>query len=113
MITGTAGDNRHVSKGALVPGDGTLRREAGEVPGGRWVRVHSDRGTFGFASDALYNFDLKDSQFRATVVRASRYADDAKLSANEETWRPAIDAGELRFRFLISPGGDELRTDSR
>lgn len=92
-----------------VPGASVRRGPCGEVPGGRWVRVEGPAGGFGFASDGLYNFDLKDGDFRATVVRASRYADDVKTPAEAEPWRPAVDCGELRFRFLINPGDDRLR----
>jgi alpha-mannosidase len=81
----------------------------GEVPGGRWVRVKGAGGaTFGFASDALYNFDAKDGAFRATVCRASRYADDVHTNSSERPWQPAVDNGELKFNFLISPGDEKL-----
>jgi alpha-mannosidase len=89
-----------------VPG-GTVRRgELGEVPGGRWVRTRGAK--FGFASDALYCFDLTQGTLRATLVRATRYANDANTPPEAELWRPATDAGEHRFRFLLSPGGREL-----
>ena len=42
-----------------VPGGTVERGPCGEVPGGRWVRADGRRGRFGFASDALYCFDLK------------------------------------------------------
>jgi alpha-mannosidase len=59
-----------------VPG-GTVRRgELGEVPGGRWVRTRGAK--LGFASDALYCFDLTQGALRATLVRASRYANDVR-----------------------------------
>jgi alpha-mannosidase len=45
---------------------------------------------------------------RATVVRATRYANDVKIAAHEQPWRPAVDAGELRFNFLLSPGDERL-----
>ena len=92
-----------------VPAASVTRGPNGEVPGGRWVRVTGSNGsTFGFASDALYNFDTKDGLFRATVCRASRYADDVHTNAPERPWQPAVDAGELRFNFLISPGDEKL-----
>jgi alpha-mannosidase len=93
-----------------VPG-ATVAREPnlGQVPGGRWVRVTGPRGLFGFASDALYDFDCSAGEFRATVCRASRYADDVHTPANrDEPWRAAVDAGELKFKFLISPGDARL-----
>jgi alpha-mannosidase len=97
-----------------VPG-ATVERppNLGQVPGGRWVRVTGPRGLFGFASDALYDFDCSDGAFRATVCRASRYADDVSTPADREPWRPAVDAGELKFKFLISPGDRHLPTLAR
>ncbi|MGD1002426.1 MAG: glycoside hydrolase family 38 [Candidatus Brocadiia bacterium] len=85
-----------------VPGGTVKRGPCGEVPGGRWVRTDGRRGSFGFASDALYCFDLKENALRVTVARASRYASDAPSPANAEPWRPTVDAGELRFRFLLT-----------
>jgi alpha-mannosidase len=98
-----------------VPG-ATIDREPdiGEVPGGRWVRVSGPLGDVGFASDSLYNFDCTAGVMRATVCRASRYADDVKTYPRHEPWRAAVDAGELKFKFLIA-GGDvqELATLAR
>lgn len=89
-----------------VPG-GTVRRgELGEVPGGRWVRTNGAR--FGFASDALYCFDLTKGDLRATLVRASRYANDVKTAPDSEYRLPVTDLGEHRFRFVLTPGGREL-----
>jgi alpha-mannosidase len=84
-----------------VPGGTVKRNPCGEVPGGRWVRVDGRHGSFGFASDALYSFDIRESALRATVARASPYASDA-LFSDAEPWRPTVDAGELRFRFLLT-----------
>ncbi len=91
-----------------VPGGVAKRGICGEVPGGRWVRVAGERGTFGFASDALYGFNCRKGALLATVVRASRYANDVKTAADEEAWRPAVDAGELNFRFLLTAQTDSL-----
>jgi alpha-mannosidase len=85
-----------------VPGGQAKRGACGEVPGGRWVRVTGPRGEFGFASNALYGFNCRDGNFCATVVRASRYANDVVTPANVDPWRPAVDAGELNFRFLLT-----------
>jgi hypothetical protein len=41
-------------------------------------------------------------------VRATRYASTRKLSADEELWRPALDAGELKFSFILAPSGADL-----
>ncbi|HZZ41408.1 MAG TPA: glycoside hydrolase family 38 C-terminal domain-containing protein, partial [Tepidisphaeraceae bacterium] len=87
-----------------VPGGTVVRGPSGEVPGGRWVRA----GSFGFASDGIYNFDQKDGELRATICRATRYANDVNTPADVEPWRAAVDAGELKFRFLITSGGKDL-----
>ncbi len=94
-----------------VPGARIRREPCGEVPGGRWLRTRN----FGFASDALYCFDCRNGELRATVVRASGYALSATnqpqsdaVASRLRPWRPAVDCGELRFRFLINPGNDEL-----
>jgi len=89
-----------------VPGATVRRGELGEVPGGRWVRTFG--GKLGFASDALYCFDLTQGDLRATLVRASRYANDVKTAPDAEHRLPATDLGEHRFRFLLTPGGKEL-----
>ena len=93
-----------------VPGGTVVRGPAGEVPGGRWVRVFrgNDSAALGFASDALYNFDAKDGAFRVTLARASRYADDVRTSPDVEPWRPAVDVGELRFNFLLTTDIERL-----
>ncbi len=98
-----------------VPGGIVRRGPCGEVPGGRWVRVSSAGpvSRLGFASDALYGFDIKNGALRATVVRATRYSDDRVVGADAEPWTPAADAGELRFRFFLSPGGAELPAEAR
>lgn len=82
-----------------VPGGTVVRSPCGEVPGGRWVRS----GRLGFASDALYNFDLKKRVLRATVCRASRYANDVPAGPGEMPWLPVVDRGDLKFRFLLTP----------
>jgi alpha-mannosidase len=81
-----------------VPGGTVTRRPCGEAPGGRWVRS----GSLGFASDSLYSFDLKDKALRATVCRASRYANDVRTESDQEPWLPAVDRGELKFQFLLT-----------
>ena len=91
-----------------VPG-GTIVREnvKGEVPGGRWVKV-SAKQPYGFASDALYNFDARKGLFRATIARTSHYASEGTYQADEVPEMPSTDSGEYRFKFLIGPAGREL-----
>lgn len=89
-----------------VPGARVTRKPCGEVPGGRWVRTTGKSGPFGFASDSLYCFDCTDGALRATVVRASGYSHSAPPLM--KAWRPAVDSGELKFRFLINPGDKAL-----
>ena len=91
-----------------VPGAVVRRGPAGEVSGGRWARIHGRSGGMGFASDALYNFDSVKGEFRATVARATRYADDVKTGAQTDLWRPAVDCGELKFRFLVTNAKADL-----
>lgn len=85
-----------------VPGGSVQRGCVGEVPGGRWVQVRGESKTVGFASDALYGFDCRDGALNVSVVRSGRYASDRALSAPGEPWRPSLDEGELRFRFLLT-----------
>jgi alpha-mannosidase len=91
-----------------VPASVVRRGPSGEVPGARWARVNGKNGGMGFASDALYNFDSEKGEFRATVARASRYANDVETPANAELWRPAVDCGELKFRFLVTDAKADL-----
>jgi len=90
-----------------VPGGVVRRGPLGEVPGGRWVRVRQNGGSFIFASDALYAFDCRKGSLLATICRASRYADNRLKRAEEEKWRPAVDAGELQFRYGMSCGNND------
>jgi alpha-mannosidase len=92
-----------------VPGGLVKRGEVGEVPGGRWVRT----AKIGFASNGLYNFDLKNGALRATIARASRYTDDLTLAADAMPWVASVDSGELRFRFLLAPGDENLPQRAR
>ncbi len=85
-----------------VPGGVAQRGECGEVPGGRWVRITKPGVKFGFASNALYGFNCRKGELMATVCRASRYANDVETPAAKELWRPAVDAGELTFKFLLT-----------
>jgi alpha-mannosidase len=88
-----------------VPGATVHRSPCGEVPGGKWVIINSK---FGFASDALYNFDCRDGVLSATVLRATRYADDVPTTADELAWLPGTDQGELKFQFLLTRDVREL-----
>jgi alpha-mannosidase len=86
-----------------VPGGVAKRGICGDIPGGRWVRVRRTAGgTFGFASNALYGFKFERGAFHASVVRASYYANGIGAASKEKIWRPAVDAGELNFRFLLT-----------
>lgn len=91
-----------------VPGGVVKRGDVGDVPGGRWVRVKGPRGSFGFASDALYGFECRKGVLVASLVRATRYASDTVLAAQEIPWRPATDQGEHLFKFIMSPGYSNL-----
>jgi alpha-mannosidase len=85
-----------------VPGGSVTRGECGEVPGGRWVK-----GRYGVATDALYNFNLHNGALQATVCRGTKYAWGGAHDNPNEPWRPTVDVGELKFRFLVTR---ELKT---
>ncbi len=87
-----------------VPGGHAQRGVVGEVPALRWARVFGKARPFGFASDSLYGFKCEKNAFQVSIVRASHYAGGAnsELGLGDEIWRPAVDAGELNFRFLIT-----------
>ncbi len=91
-----------------VPGGTIVREMKGEVPGGRWVKVCDAKAPFGFASDALYNFDARKGLFRATVARTSHYACDKKYEKDEVPELPSTDSGEYRFKFLLGPADASL-----
>lgn len=91
-----------------VPGGEVTRDPAGEVPGGRWLKIKSPN-PFGLASNYLYGFDAKDGNLRASVIRASRYAHDYEVGRDETPWIPAVDAGEIRFQFLLTANLDHLQ----
>ena len=93
-----------------VPGGSIRRAPAGEVPGGRWVRMCPDTGSeaFGFASAQLSSFACEDGAMVATIARASRYADSQVLGKDDQPWLPAVDRGELRFDLLFTYGNADL-----
>ncbi len=91
--------------GYAVAGGSMTRGPLGDVPGGSWVRLESAAGGLGFASDALYAFNLTpEGDFHATVARATRYAAEGPAQVEEHPWAPSLDRGELRFRFLLTAG---------
>ena len=91
-----------------VTGGVVTRGPSGEVPGGRWVRVTNGKHTLGFASDALYGFDASEGTFRASVVRSSRWAFDARDTPTTPEWLPVADRGEYKFNFLLTTNGAVL-----
>ncbi len=94
-----------------VPG-AVVRRMAdvGEVPGGAWVRAIDRRGvpSLGFASDALYGFDIAGGALRPSVVRATGFSCGLGTEAHTEPWRHQSDTGLLSFRFLLAPGDADM-----
>jgi alpha-mannosidase len=113
-------DERHAHLKLVLPGGFTsalydvlggefLRESIGEVPGGRWVRLNGQGDPFGFASNALYGFNLTpEGALHASIVRASYYASDARAEKDDHPWRPVLDSGELCFRFLLTRQVDRL-----
>jgi len=86
-----------------VPAAAVERGMVGDVPGLNWVLVKRDGGGFGFVTDSLSSYTVANGMFSATVARASRYAASGKSAATAEPWRPAVDCGELQFRFGFCP----------
>jgi alpha-mannosidase len=91
-----------------VPGATIERTPCGEVPGGRWVRVGTAAAGFGFVSDALYGFDCKAGEFRASVVRSAHYSQSHPEPATDPAWLPATDVGEHKFTFRLTPYDADL-----
>jgi alpha-mannosidase len=88
-----------------VLGGSITRGALGEVPGGRWVRLKREERELGFASDALYGFNLTpEGSLQASIARATRYSADGPANVDEYPWQPVLDTGELRFRCLITTG---------
>jgi alpha-mannosidase len=85
-----------------VPGGTATRGAVGEVPGGRWAVA----GDVGFASDALYGFDLAGGALRPTIARAAQFAATETWDSAAEPDAPVADVGEHRFRFVLAPGQD-------
>jgi alpha-mannosidase len=84
-----------------VPAGKTSRKCEGHVPGGRWVIRKKGKSVVGFASDVLSDFDATENELRITLARATRYANDVVTAAQEKPWMPAVDCGELKFRFAL------------
>ncbi len=93
-----------------VPGGRVARVGSLEVPGGRWAVVKGNGSDYGFASDTLYGFDVRDGQFRPTLIRGTRYASDTTMGPDEQPWQPATDLGEHRLKFLITGDTGKLVT---
>jgi alpha-mannosidase len=66
------------------------------------VKREDGGGAFGLATNALYGFNCAKGALLATVVRASAYAYSSAGLLNLEPSQPAVDAGELNFRFLMT-----------
>jgi len=91
-----------------TPGGTVERRPCGEMPGGHWVRVIEGDQTLGFASDAIYNFDLEGGALRATITRAAGYSAMKKSPGWDQPWLPVSDSGSYQFKFLLQPGDEQL-----
>ncbi len=92
-----------------IPAGEITRGAAGDVVGGQWVKLDADAGGLGFASDALYGFNLTpEGDFQAAIARATRYSADKPSTADQHPWRPVFDQGVLSFRFLLTGNIDRL-----
>lgn len=87
-----------------VPGGCIKRNVPGHLPTGRWVTTGSGKNRLHFISDVLGDVDATENEFRVTLARASRYADDVRTSPEETPWFPAVDCGELKFQFWLAVG---------
>jgi alpha-mannosidase len=86
-----------------VMGGSIQRAACGEVPGGRWVKLQGAGQALGFASDALYGYNLTpDGVLQASVARASRFTHEGRADVEDYPWYPVMDCGELRFNFLLT-----------
>jgi alpha-mannosidase len=83
------------------------------VPGLNWALVKRAGSSFGFVTDSLSSYAISHGLFSATVARAARYAASGKLDATTDPWRPAVDCGELQFRFGFCPGDAHLPSVAR
>lgn len=95
-----------------VPG-AVVRRGAavGEFPAAPWIRAldKAGRPVLGFASDALHGCDISGGALRPSIIRATGYAYAPRNGRKMDSWRPATDLGEHRFRFLLAPGDADLQ----
>jgi alpha-mannosidase len=87
-----------------TPGTQVERNQAGHLPCGRWFR----RGNLGFISDVLSDIDATDDEIRITLARASRYADDVPTPPDTNRWLPAVDCGELKFKYWLTHNNTDL-----
>ena len=87
-----------------VAGGRVARSEKGRFPAGRWVVRSGAGGSLGFCSDVLGDFDASAEELRVTLARATRYANDVPTPALDKKWQPAVDCGELKFRFCLFDG---------
>ena len=74
------------------------------------MRAIDRRGvpSLGFASDALYGFDIAGGALRPSVVRATGFSCGLGTEAHTELWRHQSDTGLLSFRFLLAPGDADM-----
>lgn len=92
-----------------VLGGQVQRGAAGEVPGGRWVSFHGGLTPLGFASNALYGYNLTpEGCMQVSIARATRYAAEGSATLEALPWYPVMDVGELRFNFLLTTQIDDL-----
>jgi alpha-mannosidase len=96
-----------------VPAGAVERGPVGDVPGLNWALVKRPGGGFGLVTDSLSSYTVSNGMFSATVARASRYAASGKVAADAEPWRPAVDCGELQFRFGFCPADAHLPAVAR
>lgn len=91
-----------------VPAETATRSVPGEVPVLRWLRARDGRHGFAFASDVQSSYNIEAARLRVTLLRATRYACVGTTDRPTEWWRPVVDKGELRERFVLQPLGGPI-----
>ena len=91
-----------------IPGGVITRKESGDVPGGRWVKIRRGEETVALAGDGFYCYDNENGEFGVTICRGSLFAFDAAAGAAEYPDRPAADQGILKCRFVLTGVADNI-----
>ncbi len=93
-----------------VPGGTVERRNLGDVPGGRWLKLNG----YGLASDAFCGFTNLENNFCVNLIRGCRNASDSVGDDAEHLERAITDYGEHLANFAVTgPGLDVYEVADR